>query len=276
MKLAKRKAYSQAQRDKQESRIETWFNELVEATDTAKKSALIQNYLSTAAKFHNYSFANQLLIMVQYPGAARVAGYKKWQELNRQVSKGETAIKIFAPLIRKTDDGEDDEVYGFHIVNVFDISQTAGEDLPPAPDYNSTEIDNALEVSLKHWMKSRNIPIDYQEGHYAYGSTNGRKIVISNKTGTHTLLHEVAHVLLHFDETGKRPTEYKSKGKAKVESEAEATAHIVAKHFGLDDLDKSSNYIALIGSAKETRDSLALVTKIARAMISEIEGHLGN
>ena len=165
-----RKAYSQELRSKQESRIETWFNELVEATDTAKKSALIQNYLSTAAQFHNYSFANVLLILVQCPDASRIAGYKKWQELNRQVSKGETAIKIFAPLIRKTDDGEDDEVYGFHIVNVFDISQTEGEDLPPAPDYNSTDIDNALEVSLKHWMKSRNITVDYHKGHYAYGS----------------------------------------------------------------------------------------------------------
>ena len=54
-------------------------------------------YLKTAAKFHRYSLNNTILIYAQYPGASRIAGYKTWQQLGRQVKKGEKGIEILAP-----------------------------------------------------------------------------------------------------------------------------------------------------------------------------------
>ena len=75
--------------------------------------------------------------MLQRPDATQVAGYKKWPELNRHVKKGETALRIFAPLVYKNEEDEP-EVRGFRLVSVFDVSQTDGEPLPPAPDYNNT------------------------------------------------------------------------------------------------------------------------------------------
>jgi hypothetical protein len=45
--------------------------------------------LSVAAKFHNYSFNNQLMIFLQRPDATRVAGFNRWKSLGRFVKKGE-------------------------------------------------------------------------------------------------------------------------------------------------------------------------------------------
>ncbi len=53
--------------------------------------------LDTAAKFHGYSLGNLLLIGAQSPQATRVAGFRTWQSLGRQVRKGERGIAILAP-----------------------------------------------------------------------------------------------------------------------------------------------------------------------------------
>ena len=66
----------------------------VEAIQTSED---FKRYLRTAATFHQYSPNNVLLILAQKPEATRVAGYKTWQSLGRQVKKGEKAIYIFAP-----------------------------------------------------------------------------------------------------------------------------------------------------------------------------------
>ena len=60
-----------------------------------------------------------------------MAGYKRWQQLGRQVRKGETSLAILAPIVRKVDeDGEEvGKVVGFRSARVFDVSQTEGE--PP-------------------------------------------------------------------------------------------------------------------------------------------------
>ncbi len=49
--------------------------------------------LDTAAKCHIYSLGNLLLIGAQAPHATRVAGFRSWQSLGRQVRKGERGIE---------------------------------------------------------------------------------------------------------------------------------------------------------------------------------------
>lgn len=75
--------------------------------------------------------------MAQKPDATQVAGYRKWQELRRQVKKGEQAIKIFVPFKKKLEDPDTGEekvrLIGFGVGNVFDVSQTDGEPLPKSP-----------------------------------------------------------------------------------------------------------------------------------------------
>lgn len=109
--------------------LENGFTELVVGDNLA-------NYLKTMAKFHRYSFNNVMLIVMQCPDASHVAGYKKWQELGRNVRKGEKSIRILAPCPHKkkveNEDGDETEIHWttYRPVSVFDISQTDGKELP--------------------------------------------------------------------------------------------------------------------------------------------------
>ena len=64
-------------------------------------SGAFKEYLRFLAAFHRYSPNNSLLIFLQRPDATRVAGYKRWRELGRQVRRGEEGLRIFAPRFRK-------------------------------------------------------------------------------------------------------------------------------------------------------------------------------
>src|SRR5438132_14266511 len=107
---------------------------LAEAVAKLADSDTFAAWLRARAAFHDYSFGNVCLIVSQRPDASQVAGYRAWQALGRQVRKGERAIKILAPCVRKVEDKETGEqarrVVVFRAVNVFDVSQTEGEPLP--------------------------------------------------------------------------------------------------------------------------------------------------
>lgn len=70
------------------------INEFAEALNSAHSAALTR-YLTAMTKFRTYSFLNMLLILRQCPNASRVAGYRTWQSLGRQVRQGEKGIIIF-------------------------------------------------------------------------------------------------------------------------------------------------------------------------------------
>src|SRR5215212_5780727 len=88
--------------------------QLERAVAGIQDSDTFRAYLTAQAKFHRYSWGNVLLILSQFPEATRVAGYRTWQSLDRQVKKGEKAIRIIAPAHYKQKEqdeqtGEDGE-----------------------------------------------------------------------------------------------------------------------------------------------------------------------
>jgi len=54
-------------------------------------------YLTARDRFRSYSVRNVLMILQQHPSATRVAGFRTWLELGWCVTKGSTAIRIWAP-----------------------------------------------------------------------------------------------------------------------------------------------------------------------------------
>src|SRR6266478_778078 len=111
---------------------------LAEAVEKLADSETFAAWLRARAAFHEYSFGNVCLIVSQRPDASRVAGYKAWQKLGRQVRKGEHGIRILAPCRVKVAEWEGSEgergsafrVVGFRCVSVFDVQQTEGDALP--------------------------------------------------------------------------------------------------------------------------------------------------
>ena len=87
--------------------------EVVEMLDAGVEEILdgeaFKRYLAFAARFHRYSSNNSLLILVQRPNATRVAGYRKWRDLGRQVRRGEEGLRILAPIFRTIEDEDSGE-----------------------------------------------------------------------------------------------------------------------------------------------------------------------
>src|SRR5215211_4842458 len=85
-----------------------------------------QKYLAVQSRFHKYSPGNVMLIAAQRPDATKVAGYKTWQSLGRQVLRGERGIRIMVPMPKKVEneDGSEEVTMRFGVGYVFDVAQT--------------------------------------------------------------------------------------------------------------------------------------------------------
>ena len=243
-------------------------------------------YLQAMSKFHNYSLNNSLLIWMQMPEATLVAGYKDWQrKFKRQVRKGETSIKILAPIPKKyrkevvLDDGTTEEreisYMRYRAVSVFDISQTDGYDLPEICRSLDGDVDGyqGLVDKLKEISP---VPVDFED---IAGTANGfyhladKRIVVqqgmSQSQTIKTMVHEIAHSILHEKDSG---TEKEADRRTR-EVQAEAVAYTVNQYLGLDTSDYSFGYIVGWSSGKETKElkeSLVAIRNTAHDIIEKI------
>lgn len=252
---------------------------LVNALEEGKSDSL-RDYLSVMAKFHRYSLGNVLLIFSQKPEATLVAGFRRWNDLERHVMKGEKGIAIMAPIVRKgrregapeaqDSQGEERTVRGFRVVYVFDVSQTEGQPLPE-PETVRGDPGPFLERLTRH-IEERGITLT--RANLAPGvsglSKGGRIELADGLTPAQefsVLVHELAHEILHHDPEGERPA-----SKTVRETEAEAVAFVVASSSGLDVGSSSSDYIQLYSGDRETLTaSLARIQRVASEILSAIE-----
>ena len=239
-------------------------------------------YLRFMSAFRRYSFNNLMLIAMQCPHAAHVAGFRKWQQLGRQVRKGEKAIKILGystKKITKTDPetGEDveDRIKRFPVLSVFDISQTDGEAVPSnAYQLPTGEGPAGMLDRLATWLSGegwtlRELPL----GGMMEGYTDHRRRLIATESNLEpaarllVLLHEAAHALLHD-----KDAEYVAH-RGVCETEAESTAYVIANLIGMDADASSVSYVA--GWAKADRDVITqAATNVLRA-VNAIAAGLG-
>ena len=177
------------------------IQELAEATDAARMSEEMVRYLEACARFHQYSPFNIWLILMACPYATHVAGYQTWRSLGRYVRKGERGIPILAPIFYREDSGDPDSrqvLTGFRSVYVFDVSQTDGKPLPEPPDWKSPEQNQKLFDRLVEFAKTKGISVSVKKlDREIQGVSLGGSIVVDPCAGTKTLIHEIAHELLH-------------------------------------------------------------------------------
>lgn len=244
------------------------------------QSEALKDYLKFLSRFHNYSSRNALLIYLQNPEASLVAGYQNWKKHGRQVMKGQKAIRILAPLIRKkkSDEAESPKdqnkeskkvVAGFRLASIFDVSQTDGDALPEIQGYSGDPVQNLDR--LKDFVAKKEIELLFETpGHGALGVSEGGVIKVqpdlSPADTFQVLAHEVAHELLHKGDRRKDTT------KTVRETEAEAVSFAVCEAVGLESNNHSSDYIHLHqGDVELFRESLEFIRKTASEILMALE-----
>jgi hypothetical protein len=259
---------------------------LIEQLEAGNSDALTA-YLDAMSRFHNYSFGNILEIARQRPDATRVAGLYAWNQLGRKVNKGEKGIRILAPIIgfrRKKDEEAKKSsdpaainkpmLVGFRNAYVFDVAQTDGAELPKMREIYGSVGENRERIVA--FVKAQGIELVFSENIApALGISYGGRIAIlpgqSEAEEFSTLVHEVAHEMLHKAERRTTTT------KVVKETEAEAVAFIVGKAVGLETGSASADYIQLYhGNASLLIESLEVVQQTAAVILAALEPPVAN
>jgi len=255
---------------------EKFAEKIAAAVGTPEAQAIWNEYNAFLANFHRYSAINTMLIYVQHPGATLVKGFNSWKTLKRNVKKGEKGIGIYAPIINraKTED-EQDRIF-FKIVYVFDVSQTEGDDLPVTePKWYATEKRDEMRTALIEFAKAKGVTVEIAGTESILGTAKGvsmgGKIVLGADSGEMTLIHEIAHEMLHQGD--KRTSEPRTR--AEREHEAELTAAIVGQAFGMDTSSAIAYLVNWKATAESIKKALNSVQKVANEIINAIEGTKG-
>ena len=253
---------------------------LEEGIAKLRDSGEFQRWLDTAARFHTYSWGNQLLISLQRPDASQVMGYSGWKQVGRQVCRGEKAIKILAPtFFRKSCrcSGDCDcpsNAVRFRSVNVFALEQTDGEPLPEIVTLLTGD-GLGLPQRLEALAVAEGLTID-RDPDNARNGANGwysrtRKLIwirpdVEDAQAAKTLAHELAHHLAQHEDNGHCRDER--------EIIAEAVAYIVLQHFGIDAGGYTFGYLAAwsLDDPKLFRSKLAEIQRTAATIIDRLEG----
>lgn len=268
------------------------------------KDDRFQDLLNVMASGHHYSFHNSLLIASQKPEATMIRGFKQWQELGRQVNKGEKSIEILIPTFQKeieqkidTKTGEilkdeqgdaqlevKETISGYVFGKVFDVAQTSGRELPNVRDFVQNDLQSEESLSelyerlVEQVNKDSKNPLSIIEENHEneyYGGLYNRntdKIVINTAVSKtmdakfRVVIHEYAHGLLHNKSNNMHQFPQGHK-----EAQAESAAYIVSKYYGLDTNLTSTGYIATWAQDLNlAKQAIREVQEVSGQMIEQI------
>jgi antirestriction protein ArdC len=260
-----------------DARLQAVHDQLTASVEALASSEAWAQMLSVAARFHRYSPNNVLLITVQRPEATLVAGYRTWQQLGRQVQRGEQGIAILAPVITRAEpepEPEPDEttskvLRGFRVTHVFDVSQTDGKPLPETgPSLLAGGSPRGLWDRLADQVHDAGFTLDRGDCGAANGYTDHLRrhlrvrADVSAAQASKTLAHELAHVLLHGPDQPARARHV-------AEVEAESVAYVISAAAGLPTEGYSVPYVAswASGHSDVVREAATRVLSTARHII---------
>lgn len=258
-------------------KVKKVYAKLVDGVQNFRNTNDYVKFLKFAKNFHNYSFANIVLIFSQCENATRVAGYKTWEKLGRKVKPGSKGIEILYPMPckqkirirdKETDEEKEEEreFLRFRPTYVFDISQTEGE---PVPELKNVLNTNNKKDLFDKLVKFCTIPIQYLDlsgSCQGYYNPQDQFIALrkdlSYDDKASVLLHELTHFLYDdFDYANERDLS---------EIFVESVAYIVADYFNLDTSPCSFRYINS-WAHNDIKKVIELGTKIQNTANSFIE-----
>lgn len=283
--------------DDSTSRLDTLHERIAEGVAELAGSEQWAAMLEVAARFPAYSLGNLMLIMAQALAATRVCGFRRWQQLGRQVRKGEKGIKILAPCsyAAPTDPGDQGpgaapdtvtqdrparrQLRGFKVAHVFDIGQTDGDPLPEvvlvllAGDAPEGLWDELVEqVTALHGYTLERGSCGTANG-WADGTTRTVRVRddVDDAQAVKTLAHELAHI--ECGHTASDSTH--ERGAAEVT--AESVAFVVTAARGMATDAYTLPYVAgwSGGSPDKVRATATTVLATARTILDRLDAVTG-
>lgn len=167
----------------------------------------------------------------------------------------------------------------FRVTTVFDVSQTDGEPLPllEVNELTASVKDYALLTAAIEQVSPVPIRFDEIEGEAkGYYSDIEKEICVQTGMGESqtikTMIHEVAHAMLHNSDLMEQRGE--EKDRLTKETEAESIAFTVCSALGIDTSDYSFPYVASWASGKELKelkDSMDTIRLTAADFLEKLE-----
>jgi hypothetical protein len=292
-------AVTEETRAARDAKLDELHERLTGAVETLVSGEDWARALAFAARFRSRSFNNTLLIWAQHEAAfqagrvpdpmpAYVAGYRQWQQLGRQVQKGQPGYMIFAPVTgrfatstpadasswrrlgprEKPKPGEvmRSKMVGARPAYVWDVTQTAGDPIPepPAPMLLEGEAPAELWEGLAAQVASAGFTLLRvpHEGmiHGANGMTDwaARQVAVRENMDpaarVKTLAHELAHVLMH-DPGDEDARQHRGVG----EVEAESVALMIGAAHGMDTTGYTIPYVSTWAARVDGKDPVQVV-----------------
>lgn len=252
-----------------------------------------------AAQFRSRSFNNTVLIWAAHaeafergrvpePLPSHVAGYRQWQQLGRQVEKGQPGYQILAPVTGRfaTATPEDAESWrrlgkgerpragevvrskmvGVRPAYVWDVTQTQGDPIPepPAPRLLEGEAPAGLWNGLTEQVQAAGFELVSvpHEGmiHGANGLTDYTAKTVTVRQNmdpaaqAKTLCHELAHVLMHGPDA-EDARQHRGIG----EVEAESVALMIGAAHGMDTSSYTIPYISTWAARVDGKEPVEVV-----------------
>ena len=271
-------------RQKREEKLDELHEKLTGAVEQLVTGEDWTDALRFAARFRSRSFNNVLLIWEQHQAAFEqsrvpepfptyVAGYKQWQQLGRQVEKGQPGYQILAPVTGRFASANPSDPASWYRLNrgekpkpgevvrsrmvgvrpayVWDVSQTAGEPIPepPSPTLLEGEAPDGLWDGLAQQVQAAGFELMRvpHEGmiHGSNGLTDfdAKTVAVRENMDptaqVKTLAHELAHVLMH-DPDQEDARQHRGIG----EVEAESVALMNGAAHGMDTTGYTIPYVA--------------------------------
>ena len=228
----------------------------------------------------SYSFNNQMLIAFQRPSASRVAGFQAWRKLGRHVNQRRERHCHPRPLrlpqknrTRQRRQPHCQTPLGIQNRMGFRPGRTPANLCPRSPmprpmaatncspASNGPPKKNSASASTTKKFSntaSKAIPPEAASS-FAPASRPAPKPQSYCMNSSHEKLHQ-----------GDKRDEAKAKSRRQRELEAEATAYVVMRHFGIDHV--ASNYLATYNiDGEQLKQSLETISATAKFLIAAID-----
>lgn len=271
-------------RQAREAKLDELHEKLTGAVERLVTGEDWADALRFAARFRSRSFNNVCLIWTAHmeafeqgrvpdPFPTLVAGYKQWQQLGRQVEKGQAGYQILAPVTGKfasanpSDPGSwyrlergekpkpgevvRSKMVGARPAYVWDVSQTEGPDsIPerPAPKLLTGQAPQGLREGLVERIEAEGFELRWVPHEGLLDGANGRTSFtdrwvavrenMDDAAQVKTLAHELAHALMHGPD--QEAVQHRGIG----EVEAESVALMVGAAHGMDTTGYTIPYVA--------------------------------